>query len=235
MKLAKEAMKKEAMSLYKDSEIIQEADDKYFERSSREIHFGESRDESDYRREFGFCKIDPVKLEGEESGDDMPLSDKTSSTIFEDINLKRQTSNRLCKPQILQRGSKIDYLIILLTDYDTICENRVILEYQIAIDNEENHPDDPMDVDYTLYNLSGQLPVDNTEYEEVDEESEYEDEDDEYEYKEETYTTNSPIENTSNNRPAIENVSELMIFSILYKPASDVVTIKCKINKLSIP
>ncbi|CAJ0640285.1 2473_t:CDS:2 [Entrophospora sp. SA101] len=78
MKLAKEAMKKEAMSLYKDSEIIQEADNKYFERSSREIHFGESRDESDYRREFGFCKIDPVKLEGEESGDDMPLNDKTS-------------------------------------------------------------------------------------------------------------------------------------------------------------
>ncbi|CAJ0859660.1 8409_t:CDS:2 [Entrophospora sp. SA101] len=73
-----EAMKKEAMSLYKDSEIIQEADNKYFERSSREIHFGESRDESDYRREFGFCKIDPVKLEGEESGDDMPLNDKTS-------------------------------------------------------------------------------------------------------------------------------------------------------------
>ncbi|CAJ0640291.1 2476_t:CDS:2 [Entrophospora sp. SA101] len=43
------------------------------------------------------------------------------------------------------------------------------------------------------------------------------------------------IENTSNNQPAIENVSELMVFNIPNKPASDVVTIKCKINKLSIP
>ncbi|CAJ0640289.1 2475_t:CDS:2 [Entrophospora sp. SA101] len=30
---------------------------------------------------------------------------------------------------------------------------------QIAIDSEENRLDDPMDVDYTLYNLSRQLPV----------------------------------------------------------------------------
>ena len=44
-----------------------------------------------------------------------------------------------------------------------------------------------------------------------------------------------PIENTSNNQPDIENVSEPMVFNILRKPASDVVTIKCRINKLSIP
>lgn len=44
-----------------------------------------------------------------------------------------------------------------------------------------------------------------------------------------------PIENTSDNQPAIENVSEPMVFNILRKPASDVVTIKCRINKLSIP
>src|SRR5215213_8385141 len=29
---------------------------------------------------------------------------------------------------------------------------------QKAIDDEENRPDDPMDIDYTLYNLSRQLP-----------------------------------------------------------------------------
>jgi hypothetical protein len=44
-----------------------------------------------------------------------------------------------------------------------------------------------------------------------------------------------PIENTSDDQPAIENVSEPMVFNILRKPASDVVTIKCRINKLSIP
>lgn len=33
----------------------------------------------------------------------------------------------------------------------------------------------------------------------------------------------------------VENVSEPMVFNILRKPASDVVTIKCRINKLSIP
>ena len=44
-----------------------------------------------------------------------------------------------------------------------------------------------------------------------------------------------PIENASNNQPDIENVSEPMVFNILRKPASDVVTIKCRINKLTIP
>nr|CAG8488959.1 5850_t:CDS:2 [Entrophospora candida] len=126
------------------------------------------------------------------------------------------------------------------------------LPRKLYIDNEENRPDDPMDIDYILYNLSRQLPVDNAESMKFMDESE-----------DETYTTNSkiatwdvyetdmkelkkvleylitivknpshentslneqqPVENTSNIQPAIENVT------------SDVVTIKCRINKLRIP
>ncbi|CAI2167003.1 857_t:CDS:2 [Funneliformis geosporum] len=70
--LAKGAMKREAWRLYKNSKIIQGADDKYFNAKSREVQFGESLGDDDYRREFGFCTIKPLKLENEESGDEMP-------------------------------------------------------------------------------------------------------------------------------------------------------------------
>jgi hypothetical protein len=63
--LALRAMKSEARHLYKQSGIIQEADDKYFNESSMRIDFGESWGTSDYRREFGFCEIERVKLEVE--------------------------------------------------------------------------------------------------------------------------------------------------------------------------
>ncbi|CAJ0638344.1 240_t:CDS:2 [Entrophospora sp. SA101] len=51
------------------------------------------------------------------------------------------------------------------------------LPRKLYIDNEENRPDDPMDIDYILYNLSRQLPMDNTEYEEICEDDEDESED----------------------------------------------------------
>ncbi|CAJ0633394.1 3868_t:CDS:2 [Entrophospora sp. SA101] len=41
--------------------------------------------------------------------------------------------------------------------------------------------------------------------------------------------------NNSISQPAGENVSERMVFNILWKSASNVVTIRCRINKLSIP
>ncbi|CAB5314248.1 hypothetical protein RhiirA5_464830 [Rhizophagus irregularis] len=68
-KLAQEAMRIEARRLYKNSDIIQEAEDKYYREYEAEIHFGESEDESDYRREFVYCKIKSAKLEEKESGD----------------------------------------------------------------------------------------------------------------------------------------------------------------------
>ncbi|CAG8712797.1 8688_t:CDS:2 [Funneliformis caledonium] len=71
-KLAKGAMKRAAWRLYKNSRIIQKADDKYFKVRSREIQFGESPGYDDYRREFGFCTIKPLKLESEDSGDEIP-------------------------------------------------------------------------------------------------------------------------------------------------------------------
>jgi hypothetical protein len=67
-------MEREARRLYKNSGIIQEDENKYFSESPMEIHFGESPDSSDYRREFGFCKIESARLEDEESGDDVPSS-----------------------------------------------------------------------------------------------------------------------------------------------------------------
>ncbi|CAI2189638.1 7482_t:CDS:2 [Funneliformis geosporum] len=73
-KLALEAMKRTARRLYKNSEIIQDDEDKYFEEYSMEIHFGESPSSSDYRREFGFCKVEPTILEDKESGDEVPSS-----------------------------------------------------------------------------------------------------------------------------------------------------------------
>ncbi|CAG8744553.1 2793_t:CDS:2, partial [Dentiscutata heterogama] len=61
--LARTAMKRTAMRLYQ-SPIIQEADDKYFEEYESEIHFGESPETSDYRREFGCCRVELVEIEG---------------------------------------------------------------------------------------------------------------------------------------------------------------------------
>lgn len=52
---------------------------------------------------------------------------------------------------------------------------------------------------------------------------------------EDTLNEQPAIEKTPNNHQTIENVIEPMVFNILRKPASDVVTIKCRINKLSIP
>ncbi|CAG8485139.1 11696_t:CDS:2 [Diversispora eburnea] len=73
-KLAEGAMRREAKRLYKGSDIIQKTYDKYFNESDKEIHFGESPIESNYRREFGFVQIKPVKLENTESGDKVPSS-----------------------------------------------------------------------------------------------------------------------------------------------------------------
>ncbi|CAG8446511.1 9592_t:CDS:2 [Ambispora gerdemannii] len=78
-KLAVGAMQREARRLYKNSDLIQESRSKYFEESSMEIHFGERPNSDDYRREFGFCKIEPTKLEDEESGDDVPSSTDNES------------------------------------------------------------------------------------------------------------------------------------------------------------
>lgn len=73
-KLAQEAMRREARRMYKYSDIIQEASNKYYREYETVIDFGESEDGPDYRREFGFCEIKPAKLEDEESGDDVPSS-----------------------------------------------------------------------------------------------------------------------------------------------------------------
>ncbi|CAG8724165.1 10887_t:CDS:2 [Ambispora leptoticha] len=70
-KLAQEAMKRVAQRIYKKS-INQEGNDIYFKESSREIKFGERLNTDDYRRDFGFCKIEPTKVEDEESGEDVP-------------------------------------------------------------------------------------------------------------------------------------------------------------------
>ncbi|CAG8678632.1 16450_t:CDS:2 [Racocetra persica] len=59
---ARRAMKKVAKQLY-NSEIIQEADDKYYEEYETEIHFGENPESTAYRREFGCCKIECVEIE----------------------------------------------------------------------------------------------------------------------------------------------------------------------------
>ncbi|CAG8805575.1 17162_t:CDS:2, partial [Dentiscutata erythropus] len=61
--LARTAMKITATKLYQ-SPLIQEAHDKYFEEYESEIHFGERPGESDYRREFGCCRVEFVEIEG---------------------------------------------------------------------------------------------------------------------------------------------------------------------------
>ncbi|CAG8489835.1 11553_t:CDS:2 [Paraglomus brasilianum] len=72
--LAEVAMKSEARRLYRLSNIIQEASDKYFDESKDRIDFGESLDSSDYRREFGYCQIERVKLEVELDEQDVFVS-----------------------------------------------------------------------------------------------------------------------------------------------------------------
>ncbi len=67
-------MRREARHLYKESEIIQGAKDKYFDEYHKEIHFGESPNSPDYRREFGYCEVQRAELEDEESGDEVPSS-----------------------------------------------------------------------------------------------------------------------------------------------------------------
>ncbi|CAG8647123.1 5622_t:CDS:2 [Paraglomus occultum] len=73
--LALTAMRSEARRLYKQSNIIQEAEDKYFheyvDKSSKGIDFGESWGQSDYRREFGFCQVKRAKLEFELNEEDI--------------------------------------------------------------------------------------------------------------------------------------------------------------------
>ncbi|CAG8514966.1 3228_t:CDS:2 [Funneliformis caledonium] len=72
--LAQEAMQRVARRLYKRSVNIQGSDSKYFDDFPMEIHFGESLDSPDYRREFGFCRIEQNILEDKESGDEVPSS-----------------------------------------------------------------------------------------------------------------------------------------------------------------
>ncbi|PKY52570.1 hypothetical protein RhiirA4_408431 [Rhizophagus irregularis] len=75
-------MRREARRLYKNSDIIQEAEDKYYREYETEIHFGESEDGPDYRREFGYCEIKSTKLEDKESGDDVPSSTDEDSDEY---------------------------------------------------------------------------------------------------------------------------------------------------------
>ena len=76
-------MQREARKLYKSSEFIQEAIYRYYNKSKMEIKFGEGKDESDYKRVFGFCKIKPTKLEDEESEDEVPSSTDDESEYDE--------------------------------------------------------------------------------------------------------------------------------------------------------
>ncbi len=76
-------MRREARRLYKDSYVIQDAEDKYFYEGDTIIHFGESEDGPDYRREFGFCEIKRIKLEDEECEDSVsPSSDDESEDEY---------------------------------------------------------------------------------------------------------------------------------------------------------
>ena len=76
--LALTAMRSEARSIYKESDIIQEARDKYFHdysgKTSKRIDFGENEGESDYRREFGYCQVKRAKVEFELDAKDMYVS-----------------------------------------------------------------------------------------------------------------------------------------------------------------
>ncbi|CAG8717792.1 17888_t:CDS:2 [Gigaspora margarita] len=55
-------MKEQAMELYMEP-IIQEEESKYFEEYESKIHYGESPDSSDYRREFGFCRVECLQIQ----------------------------------------------------------------------------------------------------------------------------------------------------------------------------
>ncbi|CAG8597960.1 40336_t:CDS:2 [Gigaspora margarita] len=59
---ARKAMKEQAMKLYMKP-IIQEETSKYFKEYESEIHYGESPGESDYRREFGFCRVECLQIQ----------------------------------------------------------------------------------------------------------------------------------------------------------------------------
>lgn len=55
-------MGKSAIRLYKESDVIREADTKYFEVYDDAIHFGESPDEPNNERVFGFVQIHYIKF-----------------------------------------------------------------------------------------------------------------------------------------------------------------------------
>ncbi|KAF0469001.1 hypothetical protein F8M41_025673 [Gigaspora margarita] len=59
---AQKAMKGQAMELYMEP-IIQEEESKYFEEYESEIHYRESPDSSDYRRKFGFCRVERLQIQ----------------------------------------------------------------------------------------------------------------------------------------------------------------------------
>ena len=77
--LALGAMKREARRIYKSSAIIQGSRSRYYDEYLTEIHFGESPDKINYRREYGFCKVELIELEDEESGDEVPSSSDDES------------------------------------------------------------------------------------------------------------------------------------------------------------
>lgn len=61
---AKEIMEKIAKELYENSEIIQEAEDKYFEEYTDCIYFGENSSYGiGYRSEWGLVKLEEVVME----------------------------------------------------------------------------------------------------------------------------------------------------------------------------
>ncbi|KAF0509720.1 hypothetical protein F8M41_018556 [Gigaspora margarita] len=59
---ARKTMKEQAIKLYMKP-IIQEVKSKYFKEYESEIHYGESPEESDYRREFGFCRVECLQIQ----------------------------------------------------------------------------------------------------------------------------------------------------------------------------
>jgi hypothetical protein len=72
------------MSLFTSKKLALEA----MERVARRLYKGllmyhPSRGGSDYRREFGFCIVEEVRLEDQESGDEVPSStDEESEDDF---------------------------------------------------------------------------------------------------------------------------------------------------------
>lgn len=61
---ARKRMKEIAKEMYEDSEIIQEADDRYFEIYKNNIYFGENSDcGTGYRAEWGLVKLEKVIMD----------------------------------------------------------------------------------------------------------------------------------------------------------------------------